>query len=124
VLAEWSSQSLGWGFAPMSGLYHGGCSGYSQMAVKWDGGALTLGGKAPASPYRSCHADPHGFITLAPGSTGEFTGYKAASRISFSSLRLLRHCNNQFPASPMTTPSRAATVGIMVSSSGVTVATR
>jgi hypothetical protein len=57
--------------------FTGGCSGFAQMATRWDGIAPTLGGQAPASPFRSCHADPHGFITLAPGSSHEVAGFKA-----------------------------------------------
>ncbi|HET7015580.1 MAG TPA: hypothetical protein VFI65_16805, partial [Streptosporangiaceae bacterium] len=59
--------------------FTGGCSGFAQMAVRWDGAAPTLGTQAPASPFRSCHADPHGFAALPPGNSREVAGYKAIS---------------------------------------------
>lgn len=57
--------------------FTGGCNYLAQMAVKWEGGAPTLGGKAPSNPYRSCHADPSGFITLKSGSRETVSGYQA-----------------------------------------------
>ncbi len=59
--------------------FTGGCSYYAQMAVKWEGGAPTPGGKAPPSPHRSCHVDPSGFMILKPGFKATVSGYQAVN---------------------------------------------
>jgi len=59
--------------------FTGGCPAFTQMAVAWTGGGPTLGGKAPGIRFPSCHADPHGFLTLRHNVGYQPSGYKAVN---------------------------------------------